>query len=218
MSLPHAVIFDMDGLLIDSEPLWQRSEMEVFAALGVRLSREDCLQTIGMRCDAVVQHWLRLAPWDTGAHPVETVEQRIVEAVIGRIVVEGEPLPGVYQALDWAERLPARTALASSSPLRIIQATLATLDLADRFEAVRSAEDEAEGKPHPAVYLAAARELGVAPRDCLALEDSIAGLRSALAAGMRCVMVPDASVVGRAELDEATAVLDSLEQLPTIDL
>lgn len=218
MSAVEAVIFDMDGLLIDSEPFWQDAEMEVFAGVGVTLERQDCLRTMGMRSDAVVEYWLARRPWDADRHPAAAVESRILDRVIELVRACGVPRPGVRRALDWAAGLPARRAVASSSPMRVITATLETLAIADDFEVVHSAEHEERGKPDPAVYLTTARRLGVAPGSCLALEDSLAGMRSARSAGMRCVMVPDASLRGRDELAEADAVLESLEQIGTVRL
>lgn len=216
--VPRAVVFDMDGLLIDSEPLWQSAEIEVFGTVGLRLDRSDCLRTMGMRSDAVVDHWLREQPWDTREHSAAEVERQILDRVIELVREHGVARPGVAAALEWAAALPARRAVASSSPLRVIEATLETLGISGAFEIVHSAEDEARGKPDPAVYLTTARRLGVEPVDCLALEDSLAGMRAALAAQMRCVVVPDASLIGRPELAAADAVLDSLEALPDLAL
>lgn len=210
---PAAVVFDMDGLLIDSEPFWQQSEIEVFATVGVDLERADCLRTMGMRCDAVVDHWARERPWNFAANPATEIEARILDRVIELVRDRGAPRPGVAGALDWAAGLPARCALASSSPMRVIEATLDTLGIAGAFEVIHSAEQEEHGKPDPAVYLTTAQRLGIEPGSCLALEDSLAGMRAAKRAGMRCVMVPDASLRGRSELGEADAVLGSLEEI-----
>lgn len=212
--IPRAVIFDMDGLLIDSEPFWQAAEIEVFGTVGLQLERADCLRTMGMRSDAVVDHWLRERPWNAIEHPAVEVERRILDRVIELVGERGVARPGVATALDWAASLPARRAVASSSPMRVIRATLETLGIASAFAVVHSAEDEECGKPDPRVYLTTARRLGVDPEECLALEDSLAGMRAALAAGMRCVMVPDVSLDGRPEIEMADAVLESLEELP----
>lgn len=212
-----AVIFDMDGLLLDSEPFWQQAERECFAAVGVSLDERDLCRTVGMRIDEVTHYWLARRPWDLDRDPAEAVARAIVERVISLVRERGQPLPGVTAALQAAGDLGLARGLASSSSMRIIRAALATLGIAGEFDVVHSAESEAHGKPHPGVYLTAAAKLGVAPAACLALEDSIAGLESALAAGMRCVMVPDPRLRSRPELSRATRVLASLEQLDLSD-
>lgn len=208
-----AVVFDMDGVLLDSEPFWQEAEIEAFARVGLRLQREDCLKTMGMCVDEVVDYWLRQRPWDAARRPLERVADDILDGVVSRVRARGELLPGARAGLDAVAARGLRRALASSSPMRVIDAVLETLDVAGDFELAASAESEPRGKPDPGVYLTACRRLGVAPARALAVEDSIAGLRAAKAAGMACVMVPDRSIVGRAELADAELVLDSLAEL-----
>lgn len=206
-----AVIFDMDGLLIDSEPLWRRAEIEVFTGVGVPLTQADCLRTTGLRIDAVVAFWQRERPW-VGATPGEVAE-RIVTRVIELVRAEGELLPGAREALDFFAARGLPLGLASSSPRRLIDAVLACLGLAERFDAVCSAEGEARGKPDPAVYLHTAARLGHAPRRCLALEDSLPGVLAAVAAGMGCIAVPAAEHRDEPGLGRATVVLDSLTEI-----
>lgn len=185
-----AVIFDMDGLLIDSEPLWRRAEVEVFARAGLFITEEECKATTGLRIDEVVRlRKAQCATWHT------LTEAEAVEATLDRVVellrAEAPAKAGALEAVDFVARRGARLALASSSPTRVIEAALARLGLAGRFEVVHSAEAEPYGKPHPGVYLATASRLGVAPTACLALEDSLNGLVAAKAARMRCVAVPE---------------------------
>jgi len=209
----EAVVFDMDGVLIDSEPFWQEAEIEVFAEVGLRLDREDCRQTMGMRIDEVVAHWQRERPWSDAEVGPDELQERILEGVIGRVTERGARLPGVAGALRGARERGWRTALASSSPERVIDATLLALDLDRAFEVAVSAEHEERGKPDPAVYRTTCAELGVAPERAVAIEDSLAGLGAALAAGMVCVLVPDPSLAGGRELERADVVLDSLTDL-----
>ncbi|MFW6198867.1 MAG: hexitol phosphatase HxpB, partial [Acidobacteriota bacterium] len=205
---------DIDGVLVDSEPFWQRAEVEVFGAAGIELAREDCRRTMGMRLDAVIDYWLRRRPWDLEAWPRERVATDILERVCELIRLEGERLPGVGTAIGFLGERGQRLALATSSPEVVIDAVLDTLSLSTEFEATVSAENERRGKPDPDVYLTAARRLGVEPGECLAVEDSLAGLEAALAAGMRCVMVPDPSLVAEPRLRDADLVLESLSALP----
>ncbi len=186
----RAAIFDMDGLLIDSEPFWREVEVEVFGSVGVPLTEEMCHQTTGLRIDDVVAHWHRLHPWEDPG--LAAVQERIVARMVEEIGARGEAKRGVEAALAWAEGRGLRTAVASASPRRIIAAVLQRLGLAERFAVVRSAEDEPWGKPHPAIFLTTAAALGVRPEECLVFEDSLNGVIAAKAARMRCVAVPEA--------------------------
>lgn len=209
----RAAIFDLDGVLIDSEPIWRAAEIEVFGAIGVPLTEDDCRSTMGLRVDEVVDHWHRLRAWDDPP-PAEVVD-RVLAAVVDRIRRAGEPRAGVGAALDACIERGLRLALATSSWHPVVDAVLDRLGIAERFEVVHSAEDEPRGKPDPGVYLTTASRLGVDPADCLAIEDSPNGVRSAVAAGMRCVAVPEEGT-DRGEIDAAgaEAVLPSLTAFP----
>ncbi len=206
-----AAIFDLDGLLVDSEPLWRQAEREVFAEVGLKLTDDDCRSTMGMRCDAVVGLWYQRNPW-LGASPAET--QNGIEArVLALMRSQGQAMPGVTHALDLVESMGCRLAVASSSSTALIDGALERLGILDRFAARCSAFDERHGKPHPAVFLAAASRLGVDPQTCLAFEDSPPGVESALGAGMRVVAVPDAEHWGHPGFEVADVVLKSLADL-----
>lgn len=185
----RAAIFDMDGLLIDSEPFWREVEVEVFRDVGVPLTEAMCHQTTGLRIDDVVAHWQRRHPWQQPAASV--VQERIVARMVETIAARGVAKRGVGHALDWAAGSGLQLALASASPMRIIRAVLDRLGLAERFHVVRSAEDEPWGKPHPAIFLTTAAALDVRPEECLVFEDSLNGVIAAKAARMRCVCVPE---------------------------
>lgn len=183
------ILFDMDGILIDSEPFWRQSEMEVFATVGLTLSEADCRQTMGLRIEEVVSHWFRLRPWPGPGQ--DQLSRQILQRVVELLSSQGRPLPGVCQALQACldARLPL--GLASSSNYCLIEATLERLQLRDFFSVVHSAQDESWGKPHPAVYFSAAAKLGVSPLRCLAVEDSLNGVIAAKAARMPVVAIPD---------------------------
>ena len=201
----------MDGLLIDSEPLWRRAERLVFADVGVDLSDDDCRSTMGMRIDAVVRHWFERRPWQGAS--LETVERSILSEVDRLVRAEGEALPGVDHALALFAGEGFRLGLASSSPRSLIDAVLDRLELQGCFEAVRSAADEEHGKPHPAVYLSAAGDLSALPEACIALEDSASGVAAARAAGMSVVAVPEHPPPPDSTLHQADLLLESLAQL-----
>ncbi len=185
----RAAIFDMDGLLIDSEPLWRKAEVEVFGTVGLSLTEAECEATTGLRIDEVVAFRHAQRPWDDPPEPA--IVARIVDRVIELVSARGMPLPGVEHAIARCRADGLRLALASSSPRRLIDATLARLGLANTFEVIASAEDDRLGKPHPAVFLRCAEMLGVPPTACLVLEDSLNGVIAAKAARMTCVAVPE---------------------------
>jgi sugar-phosphatase len=207
-----AAIFDMDGLLVDSEPLWHEAEIAVFGRYGVALSEELCRTTKGMFVAEVARHWHARFPWP-GPSPDE-VAGEIVDAMA--VLLDGRAvlLPGVHHALAFCRERMAKLAVASSSPLRLIELVLDRFDLADRFDVVRSADAEPAGKPDPAIFVSTAALLSVEPGRCVVFEDSPAGVAAARAAGMRCVAVPDRHLgVEGADLGGADVVLDSLRSL-----
>lgn len=183
-----AVVFDMDGLLIDSEPLWVQSEIAVFGSVGVVLDEEDCARTKGLRVDDVVAYWQTHRGF-TSATAAE-VEARLIERVAGSIRAEGKALPGIEIAIVAARAKGRRVALASSSPRTIIDAALERLGLTAAFDVVQSAETEPYGKPHPGIFLRTAERLGVSPLECVVIEDSVTGVLAAKAARMGCIAVP----------------------------
>jgi len=204
----NAVIFDMDGVLIDSEPFWQESEIAAFGKVGLQLTRSMCLETMGLRVDEVVEYWRKKRGWEYC--PTEELEELIVSGVIDRILARGEAKEGVEHAMASFKRHGVKMALASSSAYRIIRAVLDRFKLADKFDCIYSAEEEEYGKPHPGVYLTTARKLGVGPAECLAIEDSFNGVLSAKAARMKCIAIPDAAARCDPRFVIADLTLDTL--------
>ncbi|HYG62538.1 MAG TPA: hexitol phosphatase HxpB [Thermoanaerobaculia bacterium] len=209
--MPRALIFDMDGVLIDSEPFWREAEMEGFLLAGVRLEEKDCLETVGLRIDEVVRLWYGRHPWSSPSP--EEIERAILDRLVARVRERGTAKPGVREALAFARSAGLRVALASSSPYRVIEAVVETLGLAADLEVLVSAEGEEWGKPHPAVYLNAARRLGIAPEECAAVEDSPNGVLSAKAARMKCIAVPEDTLRGHPYFAIADRVIGSLAEL-----
>lgn len=186
----QAVIFDMDGVLIDSEPSWQQAELEVFNALGLGLEWQDTLQTTGLRIDQVVEYWYQRRPWQN--YDNQAVSNAIADKMVQAILNDGQPLEGVKDALEACRALNLKVGLATSSPNVILQAVLRRLDIGHYFDAITSAEGLKYGKPHPEVYLNCAEELNVDPALCLAVEDSFNGIIAARAANMQTLAIPAA--------------------------
>lgn len=186
-----AVIFDMDGIILDSEPFWKEVEIEIFNSLGVPLTPELCETTTGMRLVDVTRLWHSRYPWNEKEHSQESVNKRIVDGLISTINEKGVMNPGVTELLEMFEARKLPMAIASSSDMNIIDAVLDKFEIRKYFSAVHSAQHEKYGKPHPAIYLTAAEKLGIDPVHCLAIEDSYNGVVSAVAARMKTAAYPE---------------------------
>lgn len=207
----QAAIFDMDGLLIDSEPLWHEAEIAAFKTCGITLTKEMCLETTGLRVDEVVHHWHHKFPWDSPSQ--KEVEDTIWKAIIAEVEKNGVAKNGVIHALDFMKKKEVKIALASSSSMKLIDVVVDKMNIRSYFDFIYSAEHEEYGKPHPGVYLTTAHKLSVNPVQCVALEDSFNGMVSAKAAKMKLIAVPDAGMVGSKKLGVADVVLNSLEEI-----
>jgi sugar-phosphatase len=208
----QASIFDMDGLLIDSEVLWHEAELEILGdRLGVPLENAGFRTTKGMFVHEVTEHWYTLYPWP-GPSPAE-VAVSVVDRVIDLIQTKGSLKPGAPGAIDLCASRGWPLAVASSSEYRLIDAALAHFGLRDRFALIHSAEDEEYGKPHPAVFLTAASKLGAPPKRCLVWEDAPAGVLAAKAASMACIAVPEAGEGHAPAFGLADLVVDSLDRV-----
>ncbi|MBW4030960.1 MAG: hexitol phosphatase HxpB [Acidobacteria bacterium] len=206
----EATLFDMDGLLIDSEILWHEAEVEIFGALGVDLQEATDRSTKGLFVAEVVDYWYGRYPWNgpSRSDVVAMLLSRVGELVESK----GRLLPGAVRAIELTSRR-GPVALASSTPLALIERSLAHFGLGDCFASLHSAQFEPYGKPHPAVFLTAAASLGVPPERCLVMEDSAAGVLAAKAGRMTVVAVPTPSDREFAAFALADLLLGSLEEL-----
>ncbi len=205
-----AAIFDMDGLLIDSEPLWQDAELACFQPLGVPVTRELCRESAGRRIDEVVRLWYDRFGWE-GPGVDEMVEQ-VLKTVTKLIMERAEALPGVRETMDALQTRKIPMAIASSSPPALIDAVVDALEIGDYLSLTHSGVHEERGKPDPAVFLSTARRLGVAPEHCLVFEDAPAGVTAASHAGMRVVAVPSVFDPADPAFSQADQVLGSLRE------
>lgn len=208
----QAAIFDMDGLLIDSEPFWLQSENQIFSSIGLDMSLRDKLpDMLGLRIDQVVELWYQVSPWQ--APSKENVIQRIIDSTIAMVEKERPLLPGVEHALSLCQSQGLKIALASASPLYMLESVLEMFNIRHYFDAVVSAGDLPYSKPHPQVYLNAAEALGVPPVQCVALEDSVNGMIACKAARMRSIVVPSAEMAADPRWSLADYRLSSLSEL-----
>jgi sugar-phosphatase len=184
----NTVIFDMDGLLIDSEPLWMEASTEVFAYYGKKLSANEYATTTGLRTSEFVSWWLRDYNFDQ--LELEKAGQNIVELVIKKIKQKGKPMTGYDHIIEFFYNKKFKIGLATSSPMSIVDTVTDLLGVGKYIEVKTSAEKLDYGKPHPQVYLECATSLKASPMQCICFEDSINGMIAVKAARMKCVVVP----------------------------
>jgi len=190
-SIDHfeAVIFDMDGVLIDSEPLWKIAMEKVFSDLGCKLSKNDFQRTVGLRIDEVINYWNK--DQNLGVADEKSVEDDIINRMIELVRENPIPLTGVLETLEYLSKNKLKIGLATSSPNQLLQAVLDGLKIDHFFDVAHSAEFEEFGKPHPAVYLETAKKLNVDSNKCLVIEDSLNGIISGMSAKMKVICIPE---------------------------
>lgn len=204
------VIFDMDGLLIDSEPCWEEAGKMTLEHYEVRLSSDDYTSTIGLRTREWIDWWFRHFQVDP-AHAPEA-ERTILENAIRIIGEKGRPMPGVQEVIALFKKHNFKIGLATSSPLALVDVVASKLGITDLLDAVSSAENLVHGKPHPEVYLDCARELNSSPLQCICFEDSVNGMIAAKAARMQCVVIPAPDHRSNPKYQLADLNLNSLEE------
>ncbi len=209
-----AVIFDMDGLLLDSEPFWKEAEIKVFNETGVPLTSEMCDTTVGIRVEEVTEHWHKIYGWDINkeGNSIIEVSKRVIDEVIKLINEKAVPFDGVGYIINFFKSKSIKMAIASSSSMQIINAVSEKFSIKDKFDVIHSAEFEEYGKPNPAVYLSTAKQLGELPEHCLAFEDSYNGLLSSKNAGMKTVVIPEKRFYNDSGFNTADLKLNNLSE------
>jgi len=201
----RAAIFDLDGVLWDGEPLYHEAFNIVLKPYGHSLNQDDYVRIIGSSVEA---SWDWVRKRFKLNEPPSQLYRAYDKAVLTLLKKPVEPMSGARPLIEELRRHGVPIAIASASLRQWVDATLRGLGLQDAFDTTVSASDVNNGKPAPDLFLAAAQRLGVAPQDCLAVEDTLAGVRSAKAAGMFAIQLRAASTA-LPPLDEADLVLDS---------
>lgn len=205
----RAVIFDMDGLLLDTETLWHEAEVELFRRHGDEFTWDDKMAVIGTSFDITARYFAdRLGrPPEEGAALVD----EMVALMHDRVRRQVDARPGAMELVAGIRALDGvRLGLASNSPRFLVDDALATAGLVDVFETIVTSSDVEHAKPAPDIYLRACQDLGVDPSEALALEDSASGVAAAKAAGLTCIAVPQ---FAETDVSAADRIVNSLEEL-----
>ena len=208
-------IFDMDGLLIDSEPIWYEAAQECLTKLGITIGEQQYVETTGLRTKEFLQHWFGVFDIDH-AH-IPSSEKEITDLVISKVMDAGTLMEGVLEVMDLVKQSSLKVGLASSSPLALINAVLDKTNMHPYFSAICSAEFLPFGKPNPQVFINCALELGSAPAACICFEDSFNGMIAAKAARMKCIVVPHPDQYQQERWNIADLRLNSLRSLTAHD-
>ncbi|MBS1954069.1 MAG: HAD family phosphatase [Cyanobacteria bacterium SZAS-4] len=203
------LIFDMDGVLLDSEPLHLKAYQEFLKEFGVAFSEADNRPFLGRKDVELAEHLIsqHALPLDA----LQLVQQK--EEILARLFSANlEPMPGVVKTLQNAQAISLPCAVASSATLPTIMEVTKSLDIARYFQTLTSGDEVPHGKPAPDVYLLAAERIGVLPINCLVIEDSFNGILAAKAAGMKCIAIP-CPTTRHQDHSKADKILGTLESL-----
>lgn len=203
------VLFDMDGVLLDTEPLWGKCMLKVAEQHNIPITKDKFKETTGLTIYEVTDYWGHKYPWE-GSSSTE-VANDVLDEVISCSKIEGRVLPGVIESLELLKSNGYKIGLASSSTTRMINELISHFNIKQYFDTVTSADVVELGKPHPAVFLKAAQELDANPIHCAVIEDSINGMIAAKAARMKVIVVPDVLHFHKPEFELADAKLTSLQ-------
>lgn len=203
------VLFDMDGLLLDTEPLWGDSMLRVAQKHNIPITAKRFKETTGLRIYEVTDHWSIHYPWE--GKTSKEVADEILDDIIASSKINGSVLKGVEHTLQLLKKHKYKIGLASSSPKHMIDALVDHFDLTKYFDVITSADIVELGKPHPAVFIHCAGSLGSKANECVVLEDSVNGMIAGKAARMKVIVIPDDLHFDDPRFSLADAKLRSME-------
>jgi beta-phosphoglucomutase family hydrolase len=208
-----AVIWDMDGVIADTAPYHFRAWQEVFRRRGARYSEDDFRRNFGKRNDAIIRNILGSEVPSVEMESIAAEKEELFRRRAGSRI---KPLAGAIELMQALEEHGFSQAMGSSAPLENIELVTRKLGITGFFQVIVSGREVTEGKPSPQVFLLAAQRLGARPRDCVVIEDALAGVSAAKRAGMPCVAVTNTSP--GTELSGADLIVDTLEEVTVAEI
>lgn len=205
------VLFDMDGLLLDTEPLWGVSMLRVAEAHRIPVGADKFKETTGLKIHEVVHYWSLKYPWEGSS--IHEVAEDVIDDIIELAKTNGRIMPGALTLLEELQSSGIKTGVATSSPTRMLHALISHFGLEHYFSNLASADEVGFGKPHPAVFLHCASQLQSQVLNCAVLEDSVNGVIAGKAARMQVVAVPDTYHYDDPRFALANLKIHSLEEL-----
>lgn len=212
-SKTKAVIWDMDGVIADTAPYHLKAWQRVFQKRGVNFTENDFRRNFGQRNDTIIKNNLGKSVSPSEIVTIAGEKEKDFRQSVRQHIT---PLPGAVELIKSLKEHGFSIALASSAPIENIQLIFGGLDIDDCFHAIVSGREVKEGKPSPQGFLLAAQKLGIAPQNCIVVEDAVAGITAAKRAGMRCLAVTNTHP--RTRLMEADLIVDTLEAVTVDDL
>jgi len=208
-----AVIWDMDGVIADTAPYHLKAWQQVFQKRGANFTEEDFRRNFGQRNDTIIRNALGK---EVSQDEINVIAKEKEESFRRRVRQNLKPLPGAINLIKSIAEHGFKVALASSAPIENIQLLITGLGINGYFQAIISGRDVTEGKPNPQVFLLAAQKLEVEPKNCIVIEDAVAGVSAAKKAGMHCLAITNTHP--RTSLTEADLIIDTLEEVSVNDL
>ncbi|MCC8381045.1 hexitol phosphatase HxpB [Xenorhabdus sp. PB30.3] len=209
-----AVIFDMDGVLIDSEPLWKKSGMLILNHYGIPITYDEMLSMAGIPVSGMIDRACRL--YNKNNLNKSKIEKELFHKGVELILTEKPIMDGIVECLELLVKRNIKIGIASASPLSFLLKIVEQCGIDNYFDYISSAEDMAYNKPHPMVYLNAAKKLNVLPTECIGIEDSKTGMISVKAASMKCIVIPNNIEYNHAYWDVADWKIKSIHELENI--
>ncbi len=184
-----AVIFDMDGVIIDSEPLWRKVMIDSFTEIGIPFTDNHCRITTGLRFKEVANYWF--TKHSIHHISIDEFDNLVITRLCHLIENQGKSMLGVHETLDILKNKGIKLGIGTSSNSKLMNTVVKSLNIEPYFEALCSAEHMTFGKPHPEVYLTCAKILNTNPHHCLVIEDSVNGVIAGKSAQMKVVAIPE---------------------------